>query len=443
MGAFTQVFSRLDWQKRNGEEPRVRRFPQRQDDTQWMIAAGGYIGSRFRCPAVLCTRPTGCYSLPMGAHQEEQTPSHSYTRDTEELELSKSASSSREGYQFRYLPQLDGFRGLAVILVLAGHVVEFSTLSIYWRRVGEVSASLGVFLFFVLSGFLITSLLYAERRNTGSTRLRNFYIRRVLRLGPALLLFLSVIVILRSFGAITDIPRYEIFASLFYSRNFFGRSNSLAHLWSLSLEEQFYLCWPLVFSFTPLKKVFLVSVCATASIVIWRGLAIYFNFFDYGQGIYFVRPYFRFDSILIGACLAIALVSRPEFLSHARIASRRLSVALIWLVLILWTLFGESICKPLYLSIQMVVVALLLLQLVLAEGGWSLTFFSQPLLRYIGTISYSLYLWQQIFLVTKTPNWGVLRRFPLNLFISFALAILSYHFVEKPALRLKERFQFL
>jgi len=356
--------------------------------------------------------------------------------------MSKSTPGGGEKFQFQYLPQLDGFRGLAVILVLSGHVLEFSTLSLVWRRLGEASASLGVFLFFVLSGFLITNLLYVERRDTGKISLRNFYIRRVLRLGPALLLFLSVIVFLRARGAITDIPRYEILSSLFYTRNFFGHSNSLAHLWSLSLEEQFYLCWPLVFSLVPLKRDFVVSVWVTASIAIWRGLAIHFDLFDYGQGIYYVRPYFRFDSILIGACLAMALVARPEFLLRARIIGLRLPATLLWSALLWWTFFGESISRPLYLSIQMVLIACLLGQLVLAERGWSLTLFRQPSMCYVGKISYSLYLWQQIFLVTKIPNWGVLRLFPMNVLISFALAVVSYHLIEKPALRLKQRFQF-
>src|ERR1700735_869524 len=356
--------------------------------------------------------------------------------------MSKSTPGGGEKFQFQYLPQLDGFRGLAVILVLSGHVLEFSTLSLVWRRLGEASASLGVFLFFVLIGFLITNLLYVERRYTGKISLRNFYIRRVLRLGPALLLFLSVIVFLRARGAITDIPRYEILSSLFYTRNFCGHSNSLAHLWSLSLEEQFYLCWPLVFRLVPLKRDFVVSVWVTASIAIWRGLAIHFDLFDYGQGIYYVRPYFRFDSILIGACLAMALVARPEFLLRARIIGLRLPATLLWSALLWWTFFGESISRPLYLSIQMVLIACLLGQLVLAERGWSLTLFRQPSMCYVGKISYSLYLWQQIFLVTKIPNWGVLRLFPMNVLISFALAVVSYHLIEKPALRLKQRFQF-
>jgi peptidoglycan/LPS O-acetylase OafA/YrhL len=113
-----------------------------------------------------------------------------------------------------------------------------------------------------LSGFLITSLLLRERTDSGGISLRKFYIRRALRLAPALLLFLAAVVIPMSARAIIDIPRYEVVARLFYGRNFFGKSDSLAHLWSLSLEEQFYPCWPLLCSVLPLRR----SLCTIAMI---------------------------------------------------------------------------------------------------------------------------------------------------------------------------------
>jgi peptidoglycan/LPS O-acetylase OafA/YrhL len=374
----------------------------------------------------------------MGTRQEEQT----HPRGPQQPTLAKSTPRGKAGFQFKHLPQLDGLRGVAVIMVLIDHQLFYGPFSLPWRRAGEALGSLGVFLFFVLSGFLITSLLYIEKRDTGTVSLSNFYIRRALRLGPALLLFLSIIVILMACHAITDVPRYEIFASLFYARNFFGHSTSLAHLWSLSLEEQFYLCWPLVFTLIPIKRSLPVTVGITASFAVWRGLAIHFALFDYSRGIYYERPYFRFDSILIGACVAIAVVTYPEFVSRARIVGRRLPTLLIWPLLFWWTLYGEEFSKPLFITIQTLLLAYVVLQLALAERGPSLKFFTQPALCYVGKISYSLYLWQQIFTATRTPSWGVLRIFPINFLASFALAILSYHLIERPALRLKKKFQF-
>jgi peptidoglycan/LPS O-acetylase OafA/YrhL len=344
-------------------------------------------------------------------------------------------------FQFHHLPQLDGFRGVAVILVVIGHLLEFSIPLPAWSSAGADLAALGVFMFFVLSGFLITSLLYAERRDKGNVRLLNFYVRRVLRLAPALLVFLLVVTTLMVFRAVTDVPWYELLACLFYGRNFIGHSDTLSHLWSLSLEEQFYLCWPIAFSLLPLKRAFQFCVWVTGLMVVWRGLAIHFGIFDYSTGIYFMRPYFRFDSILIGACVAIPLAQYPGLLSWARAFCGRIPAAPVWVVLFLWSFFGEAISKPFFLTFQMILIAFLLLQLVIAQQGFWYRLFSHPALCYVGKICYSLYLWQQLFLMTKRPDWGMIRRFPWDIFAIVALALLSYYCVEKPVLRLKERFQ--
>ena len=165
---------------------------------------------------------------------------------------------------------------------------------------------------------------------------------RLLRLGPALILFLLVVSTLIYVRLITDVPRYELLACIFYARNIFGRSQSLSHLWSLSLEEQFYLCWPMLFSILPIKRSLTIIVALTSLISLWRGLAIYWNLFDYNSGVYYVRPYFRFDSILIGGCLAIALASRPGFLSLAKSVSRQLPAGLGRALLLGWLRIGRS-----------------------------------------------------------------------------------------------------
>ena len=154
-----------------------------------------------------------------------------------------------------------------------------------------------------------------------------------------------------------------------------------------------------------------------------------------------MRPYFRFDSILIGACVAIALVQYPGLLTRARAFCGRIPAAPVWLALFLWSFFGEAISKPLFLTLEMILIAFLLLQLVGAERGWSVRLFSNPALCYVGKISYSLYLWQQLFLVTKSPNWGIIRQFPCNILVVLALALFSYYMIEQPVLKLRKRFQ--
>lgn len=351
------------------------------------------------------------------------------------------APAPRSGaqFQFTHFPQLDGFRGLAVLLVLVGHGIQFSIGALSY--VAGSLAALGVLLFFVLSGFLITGLLYREKLETGEVNLGNFYARRVLRLGPGLFVFLAITAGLVALKKITDVPWYEIAVCLLYVRNIYGRSLSLGHLWSLSLEEQFYFLWPQVLKRIEASRLLKYTVISCALICAWRGYAIYQHLFDYNVGIYYTRPYMRFDSILIGCCIALAAARSEAFLKFTARISSAPAVLAAWGLLFVWTMFGEQWSAPLYITIQMLGCALVLAQIALGKQHFMAPLFTSRALRYLGRISYSLYLWQQLFLVTKNPSWGVLRTPPVNVLLAFACAMISYHFVEAPILRFKTRFK--
>jgi peptidoglycan/LPS O-acetylase OafA/YrhL len=345
------------------------------------------------------------------------------------------------GLTFAHFPQLDGFRGLAAILVLSGHVLEFSTARYRLQVFGESMAQLGVLLFFVLSGFLITGLLYRERANAKGIDMGRFYARRALRLAPALLLFLGVCFILVKSNVITDIPKYEFVVCLLYLRNIYGRSQSLAHLWSLALEEQFYLVWPWFVKFVRRDRLLTFAICATVLISVFRMVGIRLALFSYDGGVFYERPWFRFDSILIGCCVALALLEGRATFRHLFVGASDLSKTASWCLLFLWTAWGESLSHTFYITLQMIIAALVLCQLILVPKGGIFALFCSAWLRYCGKISYSLYLWQQLFLVVKDPSWGLVRTFPINLLAPFACAMVSYHLVESPALRLKNRFE--
>jgi len=346
-------------------------------------------------------------------------------------------SAASAAFHFQHIPELDGFRGFAVLVVVIGHYLEFRlpVPSPYFATLDK----LGVLLFFVLSGFLITGLLHRERVATGRLDFRRFYARRILRLAPALFLFLGTVVVLMRSGWIADVPRKEVLECLFYVRNIFGRSLSLGHIWSLSLEEQFYLVWPLAFSLLPIKRSASIVTGICVAFAVWRGAAIAAHLFSYEHGTYYMRPYFRFDSILIGASLVLWLASSAR---ATALLTRILSVAppiILWAGLITWTLLGERVSRALYLSVQEMLITAVLAQIVLCKNTMVAAFFRLRLLGYFGAISYSLYLWQQLFLVTSVPSWGRLRELPLSAAIPIAIAAVSYHFIEKPILGLKER----
>jgi peptidoglycan/LPS O-acetylase OafA/YrhL len=345
-------------------------------------------------------------------------------------------------HRFPHLPQLDGFRGVAILLVLVTHTLETSNVPSKWMiAIGPLGA-LGVLLFFILSGFLITSLLVAERRETFGIDLKKFYVRRALRLCPALFIFLGTVFVLVQLHQIAYVSNGEFLACLLYARNFYGHSMVLGHIWSLSLEEQFYLCCPFILRALPINWSFRVAATVACLIAAIRAIAIHFDLFHPGEPVYYTRPYFRFDSILVGVCLALALVRWPTLLDRARFVLRRLPVGLLWFPLVLWSMFGARYSHSFYQSIQLVLATILLNQLVVGHGRWSQVIFRNSVLRYLGKISYGLYLWQQLFLLARPASWGTWPTFPVWLLAPLILAALSYRFLESPALRLKRRFEY-
>ncbi|MEO7329892.1 MAG: acyltransferase, partial [Minicystis sp.] len=154
----------------------------------------------------------------------------------------------------RRIPSLDGLRAISILVVLFGHMAgtrnfAFSFLD---RLPTSELANFGVRVFFVISGFLITRLLFEEHARSGTVSLRGFYLRRTLRIFPAFYVFVAVVLVLDRLGKITLLP-YDALTALTYTMNFHptaSRSWQVGHLWSLSVEEQFYLLWPAIVLFT-------------------------------------------------------------------------------------------------------------------------------------------------------------------------------------------------
>jgi peptidoglycan/LPS O-acetylase OafA/YrhL len=334
-------------------------------------------------------------------------------------------------FRFRHYPELDGFRGLAVMLVVVGHVFLFSL------EVHSQLASLGVLLFFVLSGFLITGVLLNEKDTRGRISLPNFYLRRVLRLAPALLIFLATVTALIYFRAIVDVPWYEVVAGLLYMANIVGHSLPLGHLWSLSLEEQFYAMWPWFVARAPTRRLLLIAAAITSAVAIARMVTIWNGWFAYNPGIVYRRPWFRIDSIMIGCWLCVAVADDIWRARVTRLAAA-ISPALVWAVLMIWTVAVGRFFPTASLTVQTVLCAIVLGQLILSPRPILSAIFTNPILRHLGRISYGLYLWQQLFADNPGSHWGVLQRFPINVILALAIAELSYWLVEVRFLNWKE-----
>jgi peptidoglycan/LPS O-acetylase OafA/YrhL len=340
----------------------------------------------------------------------------------------------RKVSSFRYYPQLDGLRAVAILCVLIEHELTRSLHIPGWENFG----SLGVMLFFVLSGFLITGLLCKEEINTGNIDLKAFYMRRALRIFPAFFALIAVVSILVSVGLVNDTSWKTILICCFYLRNIWGDGGTLGHTWSLSLEEQFYIFWPPVLKRLDQQKALGFAIGTTALIMLWRTFVL-FTHPEYNPA-FVGRPEVRFDSMLIGCCIALYLSQRSLNASILKKVTSFFNPAWIFPTLIFWTLFGTVLPYggPFYFTIQMFLAAALLLHLIIMDKSTLSIGLSHPWLIYIGKLSYSIYLWQQIFIFSKDPDWGWVRIFPMDLILSVAAGVASYYLVERPFLKLKD-----
>lgn len=337
------------------------------------------------------------------------------------------------------LPGLDGFRMIAVLAVMVSHA-GFSSF---------FSARHGVAGFFVLSGFLITWLLLKEHEKEGRISFRNFYLRRSLRIFPAYYAFLLVSV---SWDIFRNNPesRELILPGLFYYVNYHnalqGHSNSsLGHLWSLAVEEQFYLLWPMIFIFLMAQGRncalrFLLLSCL--AVLIWRTYA--FSALNLGTSYVYNAFDTRFDNLAIGCGLAF-LFEKAKF----RLISDRLSQHF-WMPLVTLALLAlsRSTENPDYeygpaFTIDAALLAVLLIQVMrLSHGrvwGW---LNSRPIV-FLGVISYPTYLWHGWGLQAggKVPQVSAELALLLGIIFSYGLACGSYFVIEKRFLRLKRRFE--
>ncbi len=341
----------------------------------------------------------------------------------------------------RHVCELDGLRGIAIIAVLIHHQLTPFSLT---------GGFLGVDLFFVLSGFLITGLLLAEFEKTNSISLRNFYIRRVLRLGPALTLFLLASLAVTYHTQLIGVTRQIklVVIALLYSTNWrmaFGWDSVLdptAIVWSLSIEEQFYLVWPLlVLGCLALKlrpRTIIAGLGLTIfAIIVHRNMLL-------NQAAYLTRLYYgtdtRADALLIGCLFALVPVTdvgvrTKRWLNVASVFS---AAALAYLM-VASSFSDESLYRG-----GFTIVALLAGIVIFVSANSPPRMLSVALqwspLRWFGRISYGLYLWH--WLVVRNTSLYFLGYWEpwAKLGIALGIASASFYLVEKPINGLKSRF---
>jgi peptidoglycan/LPS O-acetylase OafA/YrhL len=324
------------------------------------------------------------------------------------------------------LPSLDGLRAISIIMVMLGHLSGTAGLSVNLTWVVPY-AQFGVRVFFVISGFLITSILIKEREKTGQISLKRFYIARMYRIFPPAYVLILVTVVLNR----TSLHWGDIIRALTYTSNYHPRPWVLAHTWSLSVEEQFYLLWPAVIAFFFRYRTRLLVLTIALTPVLNATL------FYFGHGAGIVGMYFPkvADSLAMGCLLAIARpwLNRYE---HIICSDVFLLVPAITLALPLIPISSHSMAIVNTLALQTLEYAGIALSIDNAvRMRWNVLNIAP--LRWLGVMSYSLYLWQQMFL--DRHSGAVWTKFPLNIALAMLCACCSYFLVERPFLQFRDR----
>jgi len=334
------------------------------------------------------------------------------------------------------IPAFDGWRGIAILLVLVDHAAELTHSGII-HKVTRVGAT-GVGLFFALSGFLITSRLLEEHGRSGKIDLKKFYIRRAFRLLPPTMMYLTVLAILTVLGVIA-VTREQWFSSLFFYRNYIPAAIEssgwfTAHFWSLNIEEHFYLLWPALLLLT--RRRLFVPITLAFSVAAWRYTAGHCEMFS--TDLWFPgRTDVRLDSLLWGCILAMVMCD-PGL-------RRRISGYFTGAVFLLLTaidvisnvLHGKHDYSP----YEPLILALIVVWPVLRPSNTLSVLLEWEPLKWVGRLSYSLYVWQQLWLLFPgvAAPFGRFQHLPLNLCAVFATASLSYYLIEKPMIGLGHR----
>lgn len=332
-----------------------------------------------------------------------------------------------------YLPTLDGWRAIAVGLVIVSHAVHPED---HW--VGRLGP-FGVSIFFGISGFLICSRLLDERERRGRIDLGGFYVRRCFRILPAAWAYLATAGLFAAVGVLTVDPR-QFVGCVLVCRNYFPLETTTGdwytrHFWSLAVEEHFYFLFPLLLAACgPKRARYLVPALALA-VAGWRAVDFRWRWLtDLAPGLY---PQFRTDTCMDGlmcGCWVALLVHHYRVIPGIRVMGS-------------FSLAAVAVAVVGVVPVPGIVLALfipwMLAGTVLRPAGALGRVLESAPLRWVGRLSYSLYLWQELFFVKRPANLAAgltpLQSWPWNVLGLLACATVSYYLLERPLMRLGHR----
>jgi peptidoglycan/LPS O-acetylase OafA/YrhL len=347
-----------------------------------------------------------------------------------------------------HLRTLDGWRAVAILLVIVDHVyMSFRDVMpdglrpSFSEQAVIDTGLLGVHIFFGISGFLITSRLMAEWRRSGGISLRKFYLRRLFRIFPAAWAFLAVMGLLALAGAL-PITRGHWLAALCGYANYTHAERSwyLGHFWSLAVEEHFYLVWPTLLLLFGIRRGAYVSAALLLLVPIWRAVDFRFQYHAMPDGLFWGRTDINADYLAAGCTAALLLGhERVRELAQRHLTGWRWGAVGLGVLGTTYAMPHSWILTLGLMSVTACLIPPMLVGTVLHPTSPVSRVLETRPMRWIGRLSYSIYLWQQLFLVwtpSQLPVLRTLQHFPLNVGLAFGAACLSHYMVEQPLIQI-------
>lgn len=351
------------------------------------------------------------------------------------------------------IPSLDGLRAVSIFLVIALHTIQRFNINhhvpLIWYAI--FNGDLGVYIFFVISGYLITSLLLHEQQKRGSISMTSFYFRRAMRILPPIYFYVAVLLLLGWAGRLV-ITKIDVISALFFFHNYATTSSmwSLEHFWTLSVEEQFYFIWPCILYYCLRHRPGIAGRMAAAKVAmavilispVIRVASFRLPFAYLHHSSMF---HMRADSLMFG-CIIALLQGTPLF---ERLYGRVTRVAwippaVIFLSSCLQARFQNYWELPLGITVSGAAIAFFLLWCVRNPHSTVGRVLNCRPMMHIGVLSYSIYVWQTLFLhhdnvTVFGTSLKFISTFPGNWIAILVVAEFSYYLIEQPSLRLRNR----
>lgn len=362
-----------------------------------------------------------------------------------------------------YFPNLNGLRFIAASLVMIHHIEQFRTINKtenLWGGITSISlmGKLGVLLFFVLSGFLITYLLLTEEKETTRINIKQFYIRRALRIWPLYFLIISFAFLILPNIEIFQINGFDkdsLYSNLFWrlllialflpslSFYLFGIVPFASHTWSIGAEEQFYLVWPVLMRFVRKHKLWLLLTI----IILYVGLRLFLES-SFSIAIPYRHVIQAFWKSCPISCMAIGGVFSTLYFQKSGYLKYILTSSVFNLALIATSiLMVTGVYIPfIHYEFYSVLFGLIILNFSVNEKLW--ISLENRVLNYLGTLSYGIYMFHPIAIISALTigsnlnletNWFL---YPLSLLLTITIAAISYTYYESFFLKFKNRFSY-